>query len=77
MQTCRQVSFAVSADHKEKIKENEKKQEFGPCQGTKKTVEHKGDSDPNCYCCAWNGHPRLGKGAGSVGKRRMSQNHPN
>ena len=76
--TCRIVDFAVQADHRVKIKENEKKRQIlRSCQRTKKVTEHEGNGDTNCNLSTWNDHQRLNKRAGGVGNRRPSRVHLN
>ena len=45
------VEFAVSADHRVKLKESEKKV-LRPCLETEKTMEHESDNDTNCNWCS-------------------------
>ena len=59
--TYRLVSFVVSVDHWEKIKESDRKI-LRPYQGTKKKLENVGDSDISWSWCTWNGPQRVGKG---------------
>ena len=58
---------------------NQRKQKeiqvVGPCQRTKKAVEHQGDGDTSCIWRAWNGTQRLGKGFGRVGKWTTNRDH--
>ena len=69
------MNLAIPADHKLKIKENEKKRQIlRSCERTKK---HEGDSDTSCNWCTWNDPQRLSKRVGGVGNQRKSQNHPN
>ena len=56
------IDFAVRADHRMKIKGNEKINEYlDLAKRTEKTVEHHCDGDTNCGLCAWNSPKRLGK----------------
>ena len=51
---CKIVDFAVSADHRIKLKKSEKKKKVPRlCQGIEKTMEHGGDNYTNCYWCFW------------------------
>ena len=53
--TCKIVDFAVSADHRLKLKECEKKDKYlDLARGLKKTMEHAGDNYTNCNWCVWN-----------------------
>ena len=61
-----------------KIKGNErKKNSTWTLSENSKTLEHESDGDTNCNWCTWNDCQRLGKGAGRVGNRMTSRNHPN
>ena len=54
------MDFAVSTDHRVKLKESEKdRQVLGSCQRTKKNVEHEDIGDTNCNWRASNGFQRL------------------
>ena len=71
-QTCRQVEFAVPADHRGNIK-SEKSLILGPCQRTlKKPVEPACDGNTNWSWCTWNGSQRNGKKIGTVGNRKKN-----
>ena len=61
------VDFAVSVDHRAKIKENRKRDQYLNLTREQKQNGHKIDGDTNCYCYAWNYHQRLDMGAGRVG----------
>ena len=53
--TCKIVDFAVSADHRIKLKESEKRDKYlDLARELKKTVEHAGDNYTNCNWCVWN-----------------------
>ena len=76
--TCWIVDFAIPADHRLKIKENEKGDKYYDlARELKKDMEHRSDSDTNCKWYAQNNPQRFGKGAGRVGKRGTSRDHPN
>ena len=63
--------FAVSADHKIKLKEIEKKDKyFDLARELKKTMEHEDDNYTNSDWCFWNGTRGLGN-------KRTSGDHPN
>ena len=48
---------------------------LGPCERTKKTVEHEGDSDTNSSWCTWNGSQRLGKEMEGIRNQRKNPDH--
>ena len=49
------IDFAVLADHRIKLKECEKKDEYlDLARELKKTMEHVGDNYTNCNWCVWN-----------------------
>ena len=49
------VGFAALADHRLKIKENEKENEYLNCtRELKKSVKRERDSDTNSDWCTWN-----------------------
>ena len=63
MRTCCLVDLAVLADHRVKIKQNEKKHKYlDLTRELKNAFEHKGDCDNNCNWCAWNDPQRFDKG---------------
>ena len=65
------MDFAVPADPRVKLKENEKIDKIsGPCQRTEKVMEYESESDTNCSWCTWNGPKRIGKGFGEFGNQR-------
>ena len=39
-------------------------------------MEHKGDCDTNCKWSTWNNPPKLDKGTGRLGNKRISGDHP-
>ena len=53
--TCKNVDFALSADHRTKLKECEKKDKYFDLarELKKKTVENSGDNYTNCNWCFW------------------------
>ena len=53
------------------------RQILGPCQRTKKTVEHECDDDTNCNWCSWYGPKKLGRKIWGSGNQRKNQDHPN
>ena len=55
--TCKIVDFAVTADHRIKLKECKYKDKYlDLARELKKTVEHAGDNDTNCNRCVWHGN---------------------
>ena len=72
------MDFAVSADHRVKIKENEKRDKFlDLAQKTKKAVEVGRNCDANRNWHTRNGPQKLEKGTESIKNQRTSRNHPN
>ena len=55
----------------ENQKERKERQVFGPCQRTKRTLEH--DDGTNYNSCTQNDPQMLDKGAGRVGNRRTTE----
>ena len=54
---CKIVDFAVSADHRIKLKECEKRDKYlDLAREFKKTMEHEGDNNTNCDWCLWHGN---------------------
>ena len=52
--TCKIFDFAVPADHRIKLKECEKKDNYlDLVRELKKNVEHAGDNYTNCNWCVW------------------------
>ena len=52
--TGRIVDFDLPADHKVKLKENEKRDKYYDlARGLKKPVEHESDIYTNCNWCSW------------------------
>ena len=60
----------------EKVPQKER-QLLGPCQKTKKAVEHESNDDTNYNWRAWNGSQRLQKGTGRVGNWQTNRDYPN
>ena len=54
MRICKIVDFAVSADHRIKLKKCEKKDKYlDLMRELKKTMEHEGGNYTNCDWCFW------------------------
>ena len=58
------MDFSVLADHRVKLKENEKKDKYQDLvrELKKKNMEYQSDGDINCNWCSWYSHQRLIKG---------------
>ena len=72
--------FAVPADHRLKIKENEKKDNYIDLTREvkkKQTMKHEGGGYTNCKWCAWKDPQRLVKDAGRVRNWRTCRDDPN
>ena len=71
------MDFAVPADPRVKLKENEKRDKYLDLarELKKKTVEHGSDSDTNCYWCGQYSHQRIGKGTVKLGNKTTSGDH--
>ena len=71
-------SFAVSAYHLVKLKENEKKDKnLDLARELKKTMEHESDSDTNCNWCTWHSHKRISTGTVWLRNKNTSRDHSN
>ena len=73
---CFLVDFAVPANHREKIKENEKRVKYVDLLESFKTVEHQGDGETNCSWCTWNGLQVLRKKSGGIGDQKKNRDQP-
>ena len=72
------MDFAVPANHRIKLKKSEKRDEYlDLARELKKTIEHEGDNYTNRDWCFWSSFQRIIKGAGGLGGRRTSGDHPN
>ena len=75
---CKIVISAVSADHRTKLKECEKKDKnFDFALELKKTMEHEGSNCTNRDWCFWYSNKRIIKGTGGLGGWRTSGDHSN
>ena len=75
--TWKILNIAVPADHKIKFKENEKKKKYVDlARELKKSVEREKDNYTNRDRCFWYSHQNIIKGAGGVGNKRTSGDHP-
>ena len=78
LRTWKIVDFVVPADHRIKLKVNEKKDKYlNLAWELKKTMEHEGDNYINSDWCFWYSHQRIIKGTGGHGNKRTSGDHPN
>ena len=75
--TCHQVDFAIPADHRIKIKQNEKQKDRQISGRELNTVIHESDSDTNCCWCTWNSLQRLGKKTSGTENQRKNEDCPN
>ena len=66
------MDLPVSADHRIKLKENEK-----TLLGNWKTVEHESDNYTNCDWCFWYSQQSIMKGTGGFGNKTTRVDHPN
>ena len=57
--TCRIDNFAVSADHRVKLKESEKRDKYQDIARELKIMEHESDGDTNCSCRTRYSHQRI------------------
>ena len=70
--------FTVLADHRVKLKENEKKDKYlDLARELKKTVGHESDVYTNCNRFYWYCHQRVIKETGGLGNKRTSGDHLN
>ena len=75
---CKIVDFAVPADQRVKLKENETKEKYlNLAKELKKYMEHEGNNDTNRDWCFWYSHQKIIKGTGELGNKRTSRDHPN
>ena len=72
------IDFAVPADHRVKLKENERKNKYlDIARELKKTIEHGSGGDTNCNRCTWYSHQRIDNGTRGLRNKRTSRDHPN
>ena len=74
--TCKIVDFAVSANHREKLKESGRRISTSTLLGIKKTVEHERDVYTKYDWCSWYNHQRINKGPREFGNKRTSGDYP-
>ena len=73
--TCRIVDFAVTADHRVKLKESEKKDKYPDFARELKKLWNMSDSDTNCNLCSWYSHQRIDTETRGLGNKRMIGDH--
>ena len=72
------MDLAVTADHRIKLKENEKKDKNLELDSElKKKVEHKSDGCTSCNWCSWYSNQKFGKRTIGCGNKRSSGDNPN
>ena len=72
------MDFAVSTDLRVKLKGNEKKNKYlHLARELKKTVAHESNVYTTFDWCSRYNHRRIIKGAGGLGNKRTSGDHPN
>ena len=84
MRTYRIVKFAVPADHRVKIKENKKRDEWIDLareqtkqnKNKKNPIKYEAVGDTNCNWCARNNLQSIGKGTGRRRNQRTRGDHP-
>ena len=73
---CGIMVFAVSMDHRVKLKESKKSDKcVDLARELTKTIIHETDGDTNCDWCTWNNKETIGKGTGKLGNQRKNRNH--
>ena len=71
--TCKIVAFAVPADHRVKLKGNEKKDKYlDLARELKKNVEHESDVYTNSNWCSWYSDRKIIKGSGGLGNKKTT-----
>ena len=72
------MDFAVLANHRVKLKENEKKDKYlNLAWEFKKTVEQESDDYTNCDWCSWYSHQRIDASTGGLRNNWTRGHHPN
>ena len=70
------MDFVILADHRVKLKESENKDKYLDLPREPKRLEHEGDNDSNCNCCARYNLQRISKETGRRGNNRACGDHP-
>ena len=71
------MDFFVPVDHRIKLKECEKRDEYLDLARELSTMEHEGDGDTNCNWCSWYSHWRIGTKTGGLGNNGTGGDCPN
>ena len=71
------MDLALLADHRVKLKESEKKDEYFDLAWELKNVKHESDVYTDCDWCYWYCHQRIDKRTGELGTKKTSTDHPN
>ena len=72
------VDLVISADHRVRLKESEKRDKYlNFAWEQEKTMKYESDDDTSCDWCAWYSHQWIATGAGGLGNKRTSGDHPN
>ena len=72
------MDFTVSADHRKRLKESEKKYKYRDlARELKKTVEHERNNYTYRDWCFLYSHQRIIKGTRRLGNEKTSGDHPN
>ena len=75
--TCKIVDFAFPANHRIKLKENEKKDKYLDLTRELKKLWNMKVTVISIDWCFWYCHQRIIKGPGGIGNKRTSEDHPN
>ena len=68
--------FAAQADHRVKLKESEKRDDYLYfAREHQKTMEYEGDGDTNCGWCTWDNPQRIGKATEWVWNKSTCKDH--
>ena len=70
------MNFAVSADHRIKLKEREKKDKYLDLARKWKNVKYECDDYTPHYWNSWYSHRRIRQDNGGLGNKRTSRAHP-
>ena len=73
--TCHLRDFAIPADHRVRLKESKKTDEYLDLARELKKLLNEGDCDTNCSGWTWNSTQMLGKGTGRIVNQRKNQDH--
>ena len=73
--TCRILIIAVPAEHRVKIKENEKRDKYQDLDRELKNKEHEVDGDTNCNWFTQNNSKRMDEGIRRFRNQRTTRDH--